>query len=66
VFVFGGDTGRRLFQGEIPELVGSATVTPLASLAEISPRGAAKLALWRCLQDPLRSASTGGNGPSAA
>jgi hypothetical protein len=66
VFVFGGDTARWLFQGGIPAVVGSATVTPLAGLGEIAQRGAAKQALWRCLQDPLRSAPPGGNAPSAA
>lgn len=66
VFVFGDDAARWLFQGEIPSVVGSATVTSLAGLGEISRRGAAKQALWRCLQDPLRSAPPGGGGPSAA
>ena len=61
VFVFGGDTESWLFAGEIPPLVGSATVTSLAGLAEISRQGAAKRALWRCLQDPLRSESPGGS-----
>jgi hypothetical protein len=66
VFVFGGDTESWLFAGAIPPLVGSATVTSLAGLAEISRRGAAKRALWRCLQDPLRSESPGGSlGPAA-
>jgi hypothetical protein len=66
VLVFGEDTVRWLFQGAIPPVVGSATVTPLAGLGEISRHAAAKRALWRCLQDPLRNASPGGNGPSAA
>jgi hypothetical protein len=66
VLVFGDDAVRWLFQGEIPAVVGSATVTPLAGLGEISRRGVAKRALWRCLQDPLRSAAAGGGGPSAA
>jgi len=66
VLVFGDDTVRWLFQGAIPPVVGSATVTPLAGLGEISLHAAAKRALWRCLQDPLRNASPGGNGPSAA
>jgi hypothetical protein len=61
VFVFGGDTQSWLFTGEIPPLVGSATVTSLAGLAEISQQGAAKRDLWRCLQDPLRSESPGGS-----
>jgi hypothetical protein len=66
VFVFGGDTARWLFQGEIPPVVGSATVTPLAGVGEIAQQGAAKQALWRCLQDPLRSAPPGGSAHSAA
>jgi hypothetical protein len=66
VLVFGGDTVRWLFQGAIPPVVGSATVTPLAGLGEISLHGADKRALWRCLQDPLRIVSPGGNGASAA
>ena len=66
VLVFGEDTVRWLFQGAIPPVVGSATVTPLAGLGEISRHAAAKRALWRCLQDPLRNASPGGNGRSAA
>ena len=66
VLVFGEDTVRWLFQGAIPPVVGSATVTPLAGLGEISRHASAKRALWRCLQDPLRNASPGGNGPSAA
>jgi hypothetical protein len=66
VLVFGDDTVRWLFQGEIPPVVGSATVTPLAGLGEISRHAAAKRALWRCLQDPLRNAAPGGQGPSAA
>jgi hypothetical protein len=54
VFVFGGDAGGRLFTSGIPPVVGTATVTPLAALEEISLQGAAKRALWRCLRDPLR------------
>jgi hypothetical protein len=66
VFVFGGDSASWLFPGGIPPVVGSAAVTPLADLAEISQRGAAKRALWRCLRDPLRSDSPGGSGAAAA
>lgn len=66
VFVFGADSARRLFRGEIPAVVGSATVTPLAGLKEISLRGADKRALWQCLQDPLRRAPPRESGPFAA
>ncbi len=66
VFVFGADSARWLFQCQIPAVVGSATVTPLAGLKEISLRGADKRALWQCLQDPLRSAPPRASGPFAA
>jgi hypothetical protein len=66
VLVFGDDTARWLFQGAIPPVIGSATVTPLAGLGEIAQHAAAKRALWRCLQDPLLDASPGSAGPSAA
>ena len=66
VFVFGDDAGSQLFRNGLPRVVGTATVTPLAALGEISLRGAAKRALWRCLRDPLRSRSPGGSGAPAA
>lgn len=62
VFIFGADTARWLFVGAVPEVVGSATVTTLDGLGELAVRGAAKRALWRRLQDPLR----GGAVPDAA
>lgn len=66
VFVFGGDAGGRLFTSGIPPVVGTATVTPLAALEEISLQGVAKRALWRCLRDPLRCEPPVASGAPAA
>jgi hypothetical protein len=62
VVIFGADTARWLFDGAVPEVVASAAVSTLDGLDELAIRGAAKRALWQCLQHPLR----GGSVPDAA
>lgn len=63
VFVFGDEAARWLFAGEIPQVIASAAVTVVDSLEVLAVRGAAKQALWRRLQDPLRSPPRGGAAP---
>lgn len=56
VVIFGADSVRWLFVGEPPEVVASAAVIALDGLGDLAGSGAAKRALWRRLQNPLRGA----------
>ena len=50
VILFGPGPARWLFQGEIPEVLGSAAIAAAPGLDELAGRGGAKRSLWRLLQ----------------
>ena len=49
VIVFGGALAQRVFKGEPPLVVASASITVAASLDELAVRGNAKQAFWNQL-----------------
>lgn len=60
VILFGPGPARWLFQGEIPEILGSATIAAAPGLDELAGRGRAKRSLWRLLREsPNAAAPTG-------
>ncbi len=50
ILVFGPDTARRAFGGDIPLTLGSATVVALPGLHEVAASGSARQALWAQLR----------------
>jgi len=52
ILVFGPETARRAFAGEVPAILGSATILALPGLPELAASGAARQALWKQLRVP--------------
>jgi DNA polymerase III psi subunit len=50
VLLFGAAAARRLFHGDVPEILGSAALTVLPSLRELAASGRARQSLWRHLR----------------
>jgi hypothetical protein len=55
VMLFGAEPARRLFQGKVPETIGSAALVVVPSLQELAASGLARQSLWRRLRS-LRGA----------
>ena len=52
ILVFGPETARRAFAGDVPEILDSATTVVLPSVQELAASGAARQALWSRLRTP--------------
>jgi len=52
ILVFGPETARRAFAGEVPAILGSATIVTLPGLQELAASGAARQELWKQLRVP--------------
>lgn len=50
VLLFGPDPARALFQGEVPEVVGSATVSTAPPLQELAASGIVRRDFWQSLR----------------
>lgn len=61
VILFGPEPARWLFQGAIPEVLGSAAVASAPGLDELAGQGRAKRSLWRLLQASPAAAAPGGS-----
>jgi DNA polymerase III psi subunit len=56
ILLFGRGTAQRLFQGSVPEIVGSATVMVVPALQELAVSGLARQTLWQQLRKWQRPA----------
>ena len=58
VILFGQEPARWLFEGSVPEVLGSARVIAAPGLDELAGQGRARRSLWRLLQESPAAAAT--------